>query len=253
MTTADSPTTTDASSGAPPDTGGPTSGFAGFPSGTRAFLRALRDHADRDWFADHRAEYLACYDRPAKALVRALGQRVGELSPDLHAEPRVGGSIFRVNRDRRFSPDATPYKGYIDLWIWEGERALAPGGLYLRITPDVVRFGVGARTFSRGALARYRRAVLDDRTGTELEEVVAALDGRGLEVEGSTLAGSPRGIDTGQLGPARLALLRHTALIVDVDEPAEGLIESPDLLDVAVDRWRQAWPVHRWLVEHVQG
>lgn len=230
-----------------------TTTFTGFPPTTLPFLRALRDHADRDWFASHRSDYLAAYDGPAKSLVRALADRLAVLSDDLHADPVVGGSIFRVNRDRRFSPDATPYKGYIDLWFWEGDRALAPGGLYLRITPDVVRFGAGARTFSREALARYRSAVLDDPSGEALAADVADLVEHGVDIEGETLRGAPRGIDVDGLPDARQALLRHTALIGEDDHPAAGLIEDGEaLIAAAMAHWRRAWALHRWLVDHVQ-
>lgn len=228
--------------------------FIGFPPTTLVFLRALRDHADRDWFAAHRAEYLASYDAPAKALVTALAERVGELSPDLQAVPRVGGSIIRVNRDRRFAPDAPPYKGWIDLWLWEGDRAMAPGGLYLRITPDVVRVAAGVRAMDRATLARYRLAVCDPVTGPALARVVAALAEDGLVVEGQTLKGVPRDLPArAEVDHTCLDLLRHTALVIDVDQPAEGLVtDGPALVELAMTTWRRAWPLHRWLIDHVQ-
>ncbi|HUG83003.1 MAG TPA: DUF2461 family protein [Euzebya sp.] len=238
--------------------------FTGLEPDTLAFLQDLRDHADRDWFAANRARYLSAYDAPAKALVTALGERLPQLSPDLHADPSVGGSIFRVTRDTRFRPGTGPYKDYIDLWFWEGERALAPGGLYLRITPEVIRFGVGARAFSREARARYRRAAVDPDAGGALAELLAALADQGIVVAGERLRTIPRGIDPSALDPdgETARLLRHTALYVDVDEPAQAfvgsalansaLVGSSTLLDRAILHWQRAWPLHRWLVQHVQ-
>lgn len=233
--------------------------FTGFPPALPAFLRALRDHADRDWFAANRSTYRDAYDRPAKALVTAIGHRLSELSHDLHAVPAVGGSIFRVNRDRRFSPDATPYKGYLDLWFWEGDRALAPGGLYLRLTPDTVRIAAGARALDRAALARYRRAVLDPVAGPALAAVAADLDDHGTPLEGRTLVGLPRGTPVDALPDAtgpddpRLDLLRHTAVTAEVDHPADGLVtDGPALIDAAMSAWTTTWRLHRWVVDHVQ-
>jgi uncharacterized protein (TIGR02453 family) len=232
----------------------PDPSFTGFPAGTLPFLRSLRDGADREWFAAHRDDHAAACDRPAKALIRALGRRLGDLSPDLRAVPAVGGSLFRTTRDRRFAPHAGPYKGYLDLWFWEGERALAVGGLYLRITPEVVRFDTGARAMSREALARYRRAVLDPVAGAALAAVVDELEVRGVHVAGRSLAGAPRGVDVAGLDERRAALLRHTALLAEADEPADGLVHDGDaLVDTAISRWRRAWPLHAWLRDHVQG
>lgn len=235
--------------------------FAGLPADTLPFLRDLRA-ADRDWFAADRDRYLAAYDAPAKALVTAIGARLPELadpddpSVDLHAVPAVGGSIFRVTHDTRFRPGTGPYRDHIDLWIWDGERALAPGGLYLRITPEVVRFGVGARLLSREALARYRRAVLDDAAGRALATIVEDLEDDPvdppLKVQGERLKGTPRGIDPSGLDATGLRLLRHTALIVDVDEPAGPVVGTPQIVDRALQHWRRSWPLHRWLVQHVQ-
>jgi uncharacterized protein (TIGR02453 family) len=229
-----------------------TCAFDGFPPTTLPFLRALRDHADRDWFAAHRSDYLDAYDRPAKALLTALDGRLDGLTVD----PRVGGSIFRVTRDRRFTSGGTPYKGYLDLWAWEGDRPLAVGGCYLRITPDVVRWQVGARAFSREALARYRRAVLDPVAGPDLVALAEPLAEMGCPVEGATLSGLPRGLDpaaTDVLDDARRQLLRHTALLVDVDQPAAGLVDDgPALVEATVRHWRRGLPLHRWLVAHVQ-
>jgi hypothetical protein len=140
------------------------------------------------------------------------------------------------------------------VWVWEGERALAPGGLYLRITPDVVRTSVGARTFGREALARYRRAVLDPVAGAALVDVVAGLTARGVELTGSSLRGLPRGVAAGDVEGDRLELLRHTALLADVTEPAEGLVEDGEAIVLGtLAHWTRAWPLHRWLVDHVQG
>lgn len=228
--------------------------FAGFPPDSLPLLRDLRT-ADRTTFAAQRARYRAAYDAPAKALVSALATRLPDLAADLQADPVVGGSIFRVTRDARFLRQGEgPYKDFIDLWFWEGDRALAPGGLYLRITPEVVRTAVGARTFSREGLARYRRAVQDPAVGAALAAVVEQLEGTGIRVGGETLRGLPRGVADVEPADPRAPLLRHTALVAEVDDPAtEDLVGTARLVDHAIKRWRAALPLHRWLVAHVQA
>src|SRR3954449_11527134 len=76
-----------------------------------AFLRQLREHNDRDWFAANKARYEAEVLEPALAFIEDFGYRLQEISPHMRADPRrVGGSLFRIYRDTRFAKDKTPFK-----------------------------------------------------------------------------------------------------------------------------------------------
>src|SRR5690242_20353650 len=99
----------------------PTSTFAGFPPQTVHFLDELHHNNSREWMHAHKAEYEAFFMQPARALVQAIGERLDELGPGLHAEPKVFGSIMTINRDIRFSKDKSPYKTQLDLWFWHGD------------------------------------------------------------------------------------------------------------------------------------
>ncbi|MEM6991152.1 MAG: DUF2461 family protein, partial [Myxococcota bacterium] len=90
--------------------------FDGFPKQTLTFLKGLGANNDKAWFTAHRADYDNYFMEPAKHFVVALGERLAKSSPGIHAEPKVNGSIFRINRDVRFSKDKRPYKDHLDLW-----------------------------------------------------------------------------------------------------------------------------------------
>ena len=102
----------------------PTRAFR-FPQETVAFLTDLRAHNEKAWFEANRARYDSGFIEPAKAFVEAIGPELNDLVPRIHAEPSVGGSIFRINRDIRFSSDKRPYKDHLDFWFWEGDRHAA--------------------------------------------------------------------------------------------------------------------------------
>jgi len=95
--------------------------FAGFPDGTFRFLRGIAKDNSKDWFEAHRTDYEQSYVEPAKALVAELGPKLQKISPGVKIEPKVNGSLFRINRDVRFSKDKSPYKTHLDLWFWEAE------------------------------------------------------------------------------------------------------------------------------------
>jgi uncharacterized protein (TIGR02453 family) len=142
--------------------------FTGFPPELLVFLSDLRANNSREWFQAHRLLYERLLMEPSREFVRAMGAHLKQLGEDIHADPKVHGSIFAINRDTRFSADKTPYKTHLDLWFWQG-----PGpsrerpGYFFRLTPERLILGAGMHAFSDGALERYRRAVLDDELGQQ--------------------------------------------------------------------------------------
>lgn len=225
----------------------PSPSFA-FPAETLTFLTDLRANNTKTWFDANRRRYEAFYLEPAKALVETVAPPLAELVPGITVEPRVNGSIFRVNRDVRFSKDKTPYKDHLDFWFWQGDRKTALSGLFLRIAPDAVIVGAGAHGFNPASLARYRAAVADPTAGPQLGRLVARLERDGHHVGAETYVRTPRGFT---VDADRERLLRHSALHVDA-ELAPTLACASKLVPTLLRHWRAFVPLHVWLTEHVQ-
>jgi uncharacterized protein (TIGR02453 family) len=215
------------------------------PGRTLEFLADLREHNTREWFDAHRSRYENDVVVPAKALVTALSPVLERLSPGIHAEPRVLGSIFRINRDTRFSADKRPYKDHLDLWFWHGQRAAAVSGLFLRLSPDGLSVGAGAHGFDKDQLSRYREAVSDPVAGQALVDIAATVD----LTWGRTLTRAPKGYSP---SPAAAPFLLHRALFAATTDPAEAATD-PGLLVLLERRWTPLVPLHEWLVAHVQA
>jgi uncharacterized protein (TIGR02453 family) len=220
-----------------------------FAPATLDFLAALRAHNNRDWFDAHRRDYERDVLAPAKEFVRAAAPRLERLAPGIRAEPRVLGSIFRINRDTRFSPDKRPYKDHLDFWFWHGERAAAVSGLFLRLQPDEVWVGAGAHGFEKQTLARYRAAVCDPAAGGALAEIGRALDEAGIGLREPSLRRPPSGFTA---APEAAPYLLRRELLTAVAVPVSTVTE-PDFLDHAERRWAQLAPLHLWLVANVQA
>ncbi|MCP4807723.1 MAG: DUF2461 domain-containing protein [Proteobacteria bacterium] len=168
------------------------SDFAGFPTKTITFLSELGANNDRDWFKAHRAEYEAHWVAPAKAMVAAMVPEFAEFAPAVHCDPRINGSIFRLNRDTRISKDKTPYKTQVDLWFWEGEdRGRENAGFFFRLTSAGVLLGAGMHGLQKVPLQRYRDAVNTD--GARLQGILDTIEGHGFHVEGESTKRVPRG------------------------------------------------------------
>lgn len=223
--------------------------FQSFPRETLTFLRALRQNNNKEWYHGHAADYQAHYVQPAKAFVAAAGVALKSFAPDINAEPRIPGSIFRVNRDIRFSKDKTLYKDHLDFWFWEGERKQAVSGFFVRVSPDYVGIGAGCHGFDAERLATFRHAVGNAKTGGTLTKTAAQLEGAGYALGGTHYKRPPKGIDA--TGPAARFLL-HKALFVYTDTKAAVATTKDAMLATCVDHWRTLAPLHRWLIANVQ-
>jgi uncharacterized protein (TIGR02453 family) len=220
--------------------------FGGFPRQTLEFLDGLRSNNTKTWFDGHREDYERYWLEPARSFVEAVGPALRTVAPGINAEPRVNGSIFRINRDVRFSKDKRPYKDHIDLWFWEGERKGAVSGYYFRLTPMTLGIGAGAHGFDRDRLAGYRAAVANPASGPALTRAVRAVEDAGWVMKGEHYKRLPAGWD---VPASRERLLRFNALWVGEDEPLWHVAHSPDLVDYCVGRWREMAPLHRWLIK----
>ncbi len=225
--------------------------FSGFGKQTTDFLEALGKNNEKPWFDAHRAEYEEFYLEPAKAFVEAVAAPLRAISPTSQAQPRVNGSIFRVNRDIRFSKDKTPYRDHIDMWFWDGEaRNRAVSGFYLRIAAKEVIVGAGAHMFDSSNLKRFRSAVSGGSRGAGLVNAVAAARTAGYSIGGEHYKRLPRGFEDAD-GPTA-DLLRHNALFVDASVITPKELRSEAFVDYCVGHWEKMAPVHRWLVDHLQ-
>lgn len=121
--------------------------------------------------------------------------------------------------------------------------------LFLRVYPDRVTVGAGARSFDRERLVRYRQLVVDDAAGADLLGAVASVEAAGWPMHGDHLAVGPRDLRSDD--PDRARLLRHTALWAADDLPHPGMLGSRRFVDWCVRRWEQQLPLHRWLTDHL--
>jgi uncharacterized protein (TIGR02453 family) len=219
--------------------------FAGFPKETVRFLAALGENNDKAWFDAHRSDYESAFLAPAVAFVEALGPRLRKIEPDVSTEPRVNGSIMRINRDVRFSKDKSPYKDHMDLWFWTGDKkGWDSSGFFFRLRADRLLLGAGMHQFMPPALARYRQAVLDPKRGAALARVVEALRAEGYEVGTESYKKVPAGAPADH---PRAALLRHSGLHAGWEGKHPRELRAAAFVDLVAERFKAVAPLHRWL------
>ena len=160
------------------------------------FLRHLRKNNDREWFQENKGRYERDVKEPALRFIAASSTWIRGISPHLVADPRpVGGSLFRIYRDVRFSKDKRPYKTHVGIHLRHESAvdAYAPG-LYLHLEPGDVFAGAGIWHPDGATLSEIRDALVDDPAAWK-----RAVGGRKFAetwaLSGESLKRSPRGYD----------------------------------------------------------
>ena len=154
------------------------------------FLRQLRRHNNRDWFARNKQRYEDAVRDPALMFIGSFAPRLNRLSPHFIADPRPArGSLFRIYRDTRFSPDKRPFKTHVGIRFFHasGKDAHAPV-FYLHLEPDNCFAAAGVWHPDSSALTKIRMSIV-----AEPERWAKAR--RKLELEGGSLVRPPRGFD----------------------------------------------------------
>lgn len=224
-------------------------GFDGFPKATRQFLEGIAENNTKEWFEANRTLYDEGYVGAGRAFVEAVGPELRKVSPEVRFEPKVNGSISRVNRDTRFSRDKRPYKDNLDLIFWHVERkGFGYPGFFIRLTAKDVWLGSGMHHFIDEGLTRYRDAVVDERSGTGLVAAIAKVEKAGDYMIGSMPRKTvPRGYDKDH--PRAKYLLWEGLPAMAQMTMADAM--KPGFAEQAVTHFRNTWPVGKWLMDNV--
>lgn len=109
------------------------------------FLEELKSNNRREWFEENRARYEREVREPLIAFIMDFAPRLKAISTKFIANPRpIGGSMFRIYRDVRFSPDKRPYKTHAAArFPHVMSRDVHAPGFYLHLEPGNVFFGAG--------------------------------------------------------------------------------------------------------------
>jgi len=221
--------------------------FQGFSKETVKFFRELKRNNNTKWFEAHRKDYEAFVMNPAKVFVVAMGGRLRTLSPDIIAIPKVNKSLFRINRDTRFSPDKSPYKTNLGIFFWEGSpsRMECPG-FYFHLEPPIILLGVGIYMIPKYLFDTYRNSVVHPKYGKELGEIVARVSKmKGYKFGGKHYKRVPSGYDPNH---PNAELLLHNGLHVAYEASIPEELYSVKFVTYCFEKFRSIYPLHRWLV-----
>jgi uncharacterized protein (TIGR02453 family) len=203
--------------------------FKGWKAEAIEFFEGLDADNSKIYWTAHKHEYEDYVLGPMQELLTELSGEFGE------------GKIFRPYRDVRFSKDKSPYKTNI-------AGVLSKGG-YLHL--DTNGFGVGSGWYMMAPdqIERFRTAIASDKTGPELEKIIAKLRGGGITVgTHGELKTAPKGYPKDH---PRIELLRYKDLTSWRHWDVGPWLGTAKVKKGVVDFFHDAKPMNDWLSTHV--
>jgi len=207
--------------------------FRGFPPEAITFYEGLEADNSKSYWTENKHIYEQSVKEPFEALCEEIDEAYRPLR------------LFRPYRDVRFSADKTPYK-----------TAAAASGesedgsvYYVQLSATGMFAGSGQYHMAADQLERFRAAVDDDRSGKEIEAIVAALAKERYDIAAhDELKTAPRGY---RKEHPRIGLLRRKGLIAAQSWPIAKWLHTAQAKSRLEASWRGCDPLNAWLAKHV--
>jgi uncharacterized protein (TIGR02453 family) len=213
----------------------PPAAFTGFAPALFDVLEGIEANQTRDWFLEHRQAYEQDVRAPLAAFVESLG--IAFAAHDIPLSGSAERSLFRPNRDVRFSKDKRPYKTNAAAVLTRDGTKAGNGVFYISLGGHglVVErggmMGAGFYAPEPADLATLRAAMAEHPDRWLSVEADLAAAGLAPSREGA-LSRLPKGFEA-QAGSPVAEALKLRSLHVWRDVPVEALY-SPGLIDAAV-------------------
>ncbi|MGI9614890.1 MAG: DUF2461 domain-containing protein [Acidimicrobiales bacterium] len=151
----------------------------GFTATTFDFFADLEANNDKEWFNAHRSTYTEYARDPFAALLEELTDRLANTAMAVKGD---SSTMFRINRDVRFSKDKRPYSESVSgLMTPTGTKDESGPLLYLQVDAGGGRCGGGMYRPKANQLGPVRRRMVDEPD--DWSGVLDTLSGHGLVIE----------------------------------------------------------------------
>ncbi|MGI9543458.1 MAG: DUF2461 domain-containing protein [Cyclobacteriaceae bacterium] len=171
------------------------------------FLKRLKKNNNREWFNDHKDQYLLAHQN----VIDFADDLLAKMAKHDLIETQSGKkSLFRIYRDTRFSKDKTPYKSN---WAGGFKRATKKlrGGYYFHIQPGNSMIAGGFWNPNSQDIKHIREQIAQD--DVPLRKVLRSKKFKDYfgELQGEQVKTAPKGFDKDH---SSIDLLRYKQLIL---------------------------------------
>lgn len=219
---------------------------ASFDDDLFEFLRDLRRNNKRDWFQQNKERYEEHVKHPSLRFISEFGPHLRKISTQFDADPRpVGGSLFRIYRDVRFSKDKNPYKTSVGIQFRHKQaKDVHCPGFYLHLEPDGCFVGLGIWHPDGPTLKKIRAFLVEN--STKWKRTTGGKNFRqSFQLAGESLKRAPKGYEPDH---PLIEDLRRKDFIA-FTEISERRLTAPGFLDEYARLCKSGAPFVRFLCE----
>lgn len=225
----------------------PLPAFEGFSKEAFQFFKDLSENNEKAWFDEHKPVYERAVRGPVASLVQELSERLEEEGLPLRGDAKR--SLFRINRDVRFSRDKSPYKTHAGVALTRNFDKHAPGVLYFHLDPLHTFVAAGFYQCEPAVLGQMRTAVCE--RAAEWVEMERKLTEQKLplQMEGALIR-LPRGFED---APAEVNHVLKLKSWIVRGELASKSVQSASLMDDLTEFAVAAAPLLRFGWSAIDG
>src|SRR5512147_2634069 len=201
------------------------------------FLQQLKKNNDKTWFDENRETYLAL-KKEFEQFIDVVIAEIGRFDKDA-GQKTAKSSIFRINRDVRFSNDKSPYKTNFGAFVAKGGRKGINGGYYIHVEPGQCFLAGGIYMPSAPMLKAIREEIYENID--EFREIIQApafVKHFGNRLGDDKLSSAPKGFPKDF---PFIDLLKYKSYTVIKNEP-DSLYQKPEFIKEVREVFRAMAP-----------
>jgi len=209
---------------------------------TFQFLKDLRKNNNKDWFDANRNVYKQVkgqFEHFTEKVIFEIGKFDKESSYTTAKD-----SIFRINRDIRFSRDKLPYKNNLGAFIAKGGRKGTHAGYYIHVEPGGCFLAGGIYMPAASVLKAIRLEIYENIN--EFREIIHApsfIQHFGNELWGDKLKSAPRGFPKDF---PDIEYLKYKHYTVFKNQP-DAVLQKPDFLQEVILVFQAMFPFNSFI------
>lgn len=200
--------------------------FDGFTKQTLPFLKALGFHQNREWFHENKSIYEGAVKTPMGDLVEALSDRFAKAKIPLKGTRKA--SLYRVNRDVRFSKNKDPYNTHGSFLLTRSGSKKENGFVYMHFSNERSFLASGFYGLEGNEMRAFRELIIREKG--KFEKLTNRMEKHGYRFDLSeTLKRNPRGFEVvDDVELQKLIRLKHYTFIEELDNSE---LLNPELID----------------------